>query len=293
MDSSLYSPGFHLMMEPKTLNQEKKDKLLSEAERVAENLKEMTPQDRLKTVIRTVDAYTAAQTKGVKISCGAGCAHCCYTPVMVTETEAEVLAKEVRNGLEIDHVLLKKQAYKAGDMDGFWSKAEFTKCVFLGIDNRCRVYEKRPISCRLHFVTSHPDNCKLDNVTTDAEIKKFVTTNAEVVATAYYSTSRIGYLPEVLFHKLNPGEDIFVSTSVWNKLVNGENVVEDNISYEAAKVTVEADTILMVTTGVLGHYEGRKIKLRVTKTSKGRRHQNGFEQTSTKNIRKRKGQGKS
>lgn len=262
LNSHHYSPGFRLIVESKDLVDNQKEEIIAETKRISINLEEMEPKDRLLTAIQGVEAYNNAQLKGVKVSCGAGCTFCCYTPVTVSETEVDLLVEHIKEtGMVINESDLKSQAQKAGDLEGFWSDpVSPSKCVFLGDGNKCNVYEKRPIACRLHFVTSHPDACKVGS---GDDVKKYAVTNSEIVATAYYQTSRIGYLPEILYNKLYPGSDIHLSAKAWNKLVNGEDVIEEGVSYEAALVEVEADSIKMVSEGILGYYGGsRKIKLR-------------------------------
>lgn len=102
------------------------------------------------------------------ISCTKGCSGCCYQEVFITDDEAILLSKKIKEGMEIDYARLKKQA-KIKDSDA-WIPVpkEIRRCVFLGDDSLCRVYDERPLTCRRYFVTSDPKICEdigADNVT--------------------------------------------------------------------------------------------------------------------------------
>lgn len=98
---------------------------------------------------------TSPHAKDVK--CGRGCASCCHLNVDITAQEAELLALCVREaeGVSIDMQRLHRQA------DTPWDELPPAdqRCVFLGADNACTVYEHRPGSCRKYFVVTDPQFC--------------------------------------------------------------------------------------------------------------------------------------
>ncbi len=103
----------------------------------------------------------AMKTAGhIKVSCCKGCSGCCHYEVEITNDEAAVLASIVRSGLAIDTSRLSNQA--ARERRGpEWSDVlhPSNRCVFLGEDNTCRVYENRPSVCRRTLVTSPAEAC--------------------------------------------------------------------------------------------------------------------------------------
>jgi len=141
--------------------------------------------------------------KKAKISCKAGCAFCCHILVDITEDEAMLLAKRVRSGsVEIDRDALRRQAeYGSADKEWLNKPSKDTRCVFLGKDNLCNVYDDRPASCRSYNVVSPPSEC-------DKEVypmgKVLVSTvpEGEIIASAAMNISRTGSLPKMVLDKL-------------------------------------------------------------------------------------------
>jgi len=94
-------------------------------------------------------------------SCLKGCASCCHFNVDISDEEAELLASLVLDGeIPIDRERL---ALQAGLTKGKnqWPPTPCieSRCVFLGKDKICRIYEHRPLACRKCFVTSDPQEC--------------------------------------------------------------------------------------------------------------------------------------
>lgn len=100
----------------------------------------------------------------IESSCKKGCAHCCYLEVSINDDEALQLANRVMQGVEIDIKRLKAQAEIDTPMRGEspWREhpKDVRKCVFLGDDNLCRIYDDRPAACRKYFVASPPELCE-------------------------------------------------------------------------------------------------------------------------------------
>lgn len=92
--------------------------------------------------------------------CKLGCTACCHTQVSVTDDEAQLLAKRVQEGVKINRRLLKLQVKAKNDSDAFFKiKYEDRKCIFLGDDGACTVYEDRPSVCRTNAVIGDASQC--------------------------------------------------------------------------------------------------------------------------------------
>jgi Fe-S-cluster containining protein len=90
-------------------------------------------------------------TKGIS-PCAEGCAHCCHMATFITVREAEELAKASGRKMQTPDV------YDAPDAI---ERYQGIPCTFLK-DNRCTVYNNRPIACRIHISVDR-DNllCKI------------------------------------------------------------------------------------------------------------------------------------
>ena len=71
-----------------------------------------------------------------------GCAFCCHLPVMATASEAAVIGPHVADWARVE---------AHGSAGG--------RCPLLGDDDRCTVYDWRPLKCRAHTSTSR-DACE-------------------------------------------------------------------------------------------------------------------------------------
>jgi Fe-S-cluster containining protein len=116
--------------------------------------------DRADVLHMLIDREIATGTAQVKVSCRQGCCGCCHYEVEVTRDEAALLAAAVRAGCEVDRERLKVQAARerrSPKWFEFWSADN--RCVFLGEEGTCRVYDNRPASCRKHLVMNPPEAC--------------------------------------------------------------------------------------------------------------------------------------
>jgi Fe-S-cluster containining protein len=106
-----------------------------------------------------------AQEDKIKVSCSKGCSACCHFEVEVTNYEADILAEIAQSTRPINRDALRIQSHRKVQ-DKAWLKGihDFTnRCVFLGDDKACSIYESRPVMCRRHSVTSPPLNCETQN----------------------------------------------------------------------------------------------------------------------------------
>lgn len=97
------------------------------------------------------------------LACSKGCAGCCHYEVEITSDDAAVLKLVVDEGRVIDRERLAVQAArerKSPEWRKFWSKEN--RCVFLGDDGACGIYEDRPSVCRKHVVTTPAAACTTD-----------------------------------------------------------------------------------------------------------------------------------
>jgi hypothetical protein len=102
---------------------------------------------KLSSEVRQISAPFAA--------CGKGCSNCCYQRVMLSQTEADTIAHNIkRKAVQLS------PAYKLPDIDAFDST---TPCNFL-VGGECSIYEHRPFMCR-NQVNLDKDNllCSFEN----------------------------------------------------------------------------------------------------------------------------------
>jgi len=95
-------------------------------------------------------------------ACAAGCAFCCHLPVLVTPSEADLLAEVAASRPDVRARL---------DRPG-------PRCAFLGDDDRCVAYDVRPLRCRAHTSTDrtvcervHAGELPLSSVPGDAWLR--------------------------------------------------------------------------------------------------------------------------
>jgi Fe-S-cluster containining protein len=175
------------------------------AERLMEKLKSIKgASDRARFAHDQVDYHLSKLFEEHKatslVSCKAGCTACCHTQVSVTSDEAQLLIEVIANeGIEIDLDRLRKQAETENDGQAYL-KVPYgeRRCVFLGDDNRCRVYSDRPSVCRTNYTFSPPEDCE----TKDGKEKQqrlLKTVEADMVIAASFSVSPdAGALPFML-----------------------------------------------------------------------------------------------
>lgn len=140
------------------------------------------------------DPATAA-----RVACKPGCAHCCYVEVTVTRNEAALLVHAAQErGLKLDRQRLKRQAGASRFMN---LPHEARRCVFLSLDNQCRVYAHRPNACRKYLVVDTAENCDTVN-RPGAKVGNFVSVNAEITHAAAMEVFKGGRLAAELLKVL-------------------------------------------------------------------------------------------
>lgn len=151
--------------------------------------------------VRELLEKAIAEADFKNVSCKAGCSFCCRINVDTTETEAAVVvayAKE--HGIEIDIAALKEQATAHNDDRPFLKHA---KCVFLGEDNLCKVYEVRPNACRKYFVITEPYLCEAtkENLRSK-DVGVSVSWRIEIIASALINIEESGNFSQLLLNEI-------------------------------------------------------------------------------------------
>lgn len=151
------------------------------------------------------DESEAQGEKILDITCKVGCAFCCKYRVDVTLDEAKVLANEIKTGaVQVDLERLEKMAGWEEIADWHERPWEESKCVFLGIQNECKVYDKRPMSCRAHLVTTNPKHCESNS---DKDIKYFLMPGADAFLSGVLNANGFKPLPMAVWGELNDHRD--------------------------------------------------------------------------------------
>lgn len=127
----------------------------------------------IQEIIDYVNAGTkAAFARGPNNShcCSQGCYHCCKEPAYASESEMRY-ALELLSPDELSEVreqaenwlrdFLASDIINAPEPSAFKYRALCLYCPLLK-DGNCRVYERRPLACRLHYATGSPEGCKDD-----------------------------------------------------------------------------------------------------------------------------------
>ena len=93
---------------------------------------------------QTIDEVKASAPK---LGCKAGCAWCCYQSVEVTIPEAILIAARLAAEDDPRRTRVAEAAATLGGLDAEARRRTGKPCPLL-VDNRCSVYEDRPLMCR-------------------------------------------------------------------------------------------------------------------------------------------------
>jgi Fe-S-cluster containining protein len=122
-------------------------------------------------IARELDTLAA---RGVAPSCTKGCAYCCRQEILIPRAEAEVIVEWIQASwaaAQLDALKDRLRAWLA------WHHGELTRRVAGGEDRQvvayehgpfcvaledgaCSIYPVRPMTCRIHYVSSSPDVCR-------------------------------------------------------------------------------------------------------------------------------------
>ena len=77
----------------------------------------------------------------------------------IHENEIEPFLKAQKNGkMPTTHKLV----YDKDDNTYLYDSGNNTRCIFLGVNNQCQIYDKRPLICRLYPILWKKDNYFVD-----------------------------------------------------------------------------------------------------------------------------------
>jgi Fe-S-cluster containining protein len=132
--------------------------------------------------------------------CKAGCTGCCHTQVSVTEDEAELLAHNISNGVEINYKLLEHQSLAGNDTAAFFAiPYGERRCVFLDDQGACKVYKDRPSVCRTNAVLGSASQCDTSTNSGDGALRLVKTQEADMaIVGAFALAKESGTLPMML-----------------------------------------------------------------------------------------------
>lgn len=132
--------------------------------------------------------------------CKSGCSGCCHTQVSVTEDEAELLAHNILNGIEIDYKSLEEQAKVGNDASAFYAiPYNHRRCVFLDDQGACKVYKDRPSVCRTNAVVGDAAQCDTSVNVEGGALRLVKTQESDMAIVAAFAVARSsGTLPLML-----------------------------------------------------------------------------------------------
>lgn len=134
------------------------DKITAEVKEVMET--EGWLDDKAKRLLQLLDQM--AELFQPVSPCKEGCANCCNQSLVIFDWEADRIAeasgrsKSQFKGASVTSWSMEKRKEIVARYEG-------VACPFL-VDNRCSVYEVRPLSCRVHIsLEDSPDPCDIVN----------------------------------------------------------------------------------------------------------------------------------
>jgi Fe-S-cluster containining protein len=154
-----------------------------------QKLSELDNTEKLSYVYAKIDELLAAEDLS-KATCAKGCHFCCYHPIEVSTLEKKNLRPKIK------HADKKRLNYQVNQLlnENIYDDWQYSEqaCVFLDKSGGCKVYEDRPIICRLTYVLSIADNCHYDNE--DQQINHHPVYTAAILALAFLMGEEDGHL---------------------------------------------------------------------------------------------------
>lgn len=139
------------------------------------------------------------------IRCKSQCSNCCHISVSVSSDEAEAIMREVRRqGRKLDTARLRLQMTHTPETWADMEKEDM-RCVLLGDDGNCTVYDVRPTACRKFFVVNDPELCDSKKYR-GQETAVWYSLKAEVMDSAAMTVFHCEPLPTQLLKAMNAVE---------------------------------------------------------------------------------------
>lgn len=165
--------------------------------------------------------------------CKAGCTGCCHTQVSVTEDEAELLAHNIANGVEINFKLLEHQAKAGNDAEAFFAiPYKERKCIFLDENGACKVYKDRPSVCRTNAVVGDAAQCDTSANSGSGAIRLVKTQEADMaIVGSFFMAQESGTLPVMLSKVLkakHAKENASILKSVFSRFAGKKPISKDH-----------------------------------------------------------------
>lgn len=164
--------------------------------------------------------------------CKAGCTGCCHTQVSVTEDEAELLAHNISNGVEIDYKLLEHQSLAGNDTRAFFGiPYKERRCVFLDDQGACKVYKDRPSVCRTNAVLGDAAQCDTSTNSGDGALRLVKTQEADMAIVGAFAVAKeSGTLPMMLSKVLkakHAKENASILKSIFGRITGKKPISKD------------------------------------------------------------------
>lgn len=128
-----------------------------------------TLEDQRRQLDKQTEALLTTQAEEVNIFCAKGCSNCCSLSVNCSFPEAVAIAKELtaeqRQNLVEKLPLLRQISQQAENLKQFLRqfRKQIGGCPFLHPeDGSCRIYPRRPFSCRALLSTRNSSWCAVD-----------------------------------------------------------------------------------------------------------------------------------
>lgn len=165
------------------------------------------------------------------VPCKSGCSACCHTQVSVTDDEADLLADNIANGVEINPERLEIQAAAGNETSAFYKiPYQDRKCVFLDEKGACKVYKDRPSVCRTNAVVGEASQCATDAGPQGAiRLVKTLKSDMTIVGSFAVATTS-GSLPMMLSKVLkekNAAENIGSARTLFDRILGRKSVPKD------------------------------------------------------------------
>lgn len=102
-------------------------------------------------------------------SCKSGCHYCCFHQIDISKSEFNYITRSIKD-------------IKSLKLNNYPDK---NACPFLSSEGKCQIYQIRPLICRITYVKTPVDNCRLESV---EKIEHFYQKQASMISLAYLMT---------------------------------------------------------------------------------------------------------